>query len=334
LNGLKPLKPRRKVPTGAALTTHARANPKARIRKKIVNGGGGSLRGLREVLLACAACALMSVCASAQTLERVFIKGARLTHGGYVVTRAVVEREGESRAVISRGGRELVRLTDGAPRDYATRIGLFPFLGRGVKQLVVEQYTGGAHCCTVYHVYDLGAELRTLFDGGEYGVDEIGEDMRVVDIDGDGRYEFTLDVMAFDYFLTSHAGSVFPTAVFAYDERAGKYLPANPKFSAYLLRGVEREARKVEETNRRTVFRQPRVRQTFHGEHFRTVLDVLLKYVYAGEERKGWAFFEKNYMLSDKAEVEAGVKAKLLESAVYRATYGLAPLKKEETDAR
>jgi hypothetical protein len=289
------------------------------------------LRGLREVLFACAACALVSVCAPAQTLERVFIKGTQLTYGGYVVTRTVSEQEGASLAVISRGGRELVRLADGAPRDYATRIGLFPLLGGG-KQLVVEQYTGGAHCCTVYRVYDLGAQLRTLFDGDEFGVDEIGEDINVVDIDRDGRYEFTQMVMAFDYFMTSHAGSVFPTAVFAYDDAAGRYVPSNRKFSAYLLRGVARDVRKVEALNRRLTKKERA--GTFHGEHFRTVLDVLLKYVYAGEEGKGWKFFDSHYMLADKSEVEAGVKSKLNESAIYRATYGLAPLKREEANAR
>lgn len=290
------------------------------------------MKGWREVLFACAACALVSVCASAQTLERAFIKGTRLSYGGYVVTRAVVEREGESRAVISRGGRELLSLNDGAPRDYATRIGLFPFLGRDGKQLVVEQYTGGAHCCTVYRVFELGAQLRTLFDGDEYGVDEIGEDMKVLDIDGDGRREFTLNVMAFDYFMTSHAGSVFPTAVFAYDERAGRYVPSNKKFSAYLLRGIARDVQKVKALNRRLTKEE---RATgFHGEQFSAALEVLLKYVYAGEEQKGWEFFDANYALGDKAEVEAGVKAKLLESAVYRATYGLAPLTNDETDAR
>lgn len=303
-----------------------------RVGRKTLNGGGVKLRGWREVLLACAACAAVSVCASAQTLERAFIKGTRLTYGGYVVTRAVAEREGESRAVISRGGRELVRLKDGAPRDYATRIGLFPFLGRGGRQLVVEQYTGGAHCCTVYRVYDLGAQLRTLFDGEEYGVDEIGEDMTPVDIDGDGRYEFTLDVMAFDYFLTSHAGSVFPTAVFAYDERAGKYLPANRKFSAYLLRGVGRDAAKARALGRRMT-KEERA-GGFHGEHFRSVLDVLLKYVYAGEEQKGWAFFESNYVLRDKAEVEAAVKTRLKQSAVYCAAYGCTPEEKTEPEGR
>jgi hypothetical protein len=290
------------------------------------------LKGPREFLFACAACALAAACAGAQTLERVFIKGSRLTYGGYVVTRVVSEHEGESRAVITRGGRELVRLTDGAPRDYATRVGLFPFLGGKGKQLVVEQYTGGAHCCTVYRVYELGPQLRALFDGDEYGIDEIGEDMNVVDIDRDGRHEFTLTVMAFDYFMTSHAGSVFPTAVFAYDEGAGKYVPANRKFSAYLLRGVARDIGKVEALNRRLT-REERA-GAFHGEHFRVVLDVLLKYVYAGEERKGWDFFNSHYMLADKAEVEAGVKEKLKESAVYRATYGLAPSKQEETAAR
>jgi hypothetical protein len=295
-----------------------------------LKGGGVSLRVRHEVLLACVVCALAAVCVSAQTLERVFIKGGRLTYGDYVVTRTI--SEGESRAVVSRGGRELVRLTDGAPREDATRVGLFPFLGGKSKQLVVEQYTGGAHCCTVYRVYDLGAELRALFDGDEYGVEEIGEDMTLVDIDGDGRYEFTQDVMAFDYFMTSHAGSVFPLAVFAYDERAEKYVPSNRKFAAYLLRGVARDIGKVEALNRRLT-RAERA-STFHGEHFTEVMDVLLKYVYAGEERKGWAFFGSHYMLADKAEVEAAVKKRLKESAVYCATYGCTPEEKTEQAGR
>lgn len=288
-----------------------------------------SLSCLRTVLSVCAACALVSVCASAQTLERVFIKGTRLNYGGYVVTRTLDEQA--SSAVISRGGRELARVADGAPRDYATRIGLFPFLGGGGRQLVVEQYTGGAHCCTVYRVYDLGAELRTLFDGDEFGIDEIGEDMKVLDIDGDGRREFTLTVMAFDYFMTSHAGSVFPTAVFAYDEGARRYVLANRKFSAYLLRGVGRDARKVEALNRRLT-KEERA-GAFHGEHFCSVLDVLLKYVYAGEEGKGWAFFETHYMLSDKSEVEAGVKERLKQSAIYCAVYGCTPEEKTQEAA-
>jgi hypothetical protein len=287
-----------------------------------------SVRGWRELLLACAACASAAVCASAQTLERVFIKGDRLTYGNYVVTRTIVEQEGESRAVISRGGRELVRLTDGVPREDATRIGLFPLLGGGGRQLLVEQYTGGAHCCTVYRVYDLGPELRVLFDGNDYGVEEIGEEMTLADIDGDGRYEFTQSVMAFDYFLTSHAGSVFPTAVFAYDEAAGRYAPANRRFSAYLLRPVARDIAKVEALNRR-MSRAERA-GTFHGEHFTAVMEVLLKYVYAGEEKKGWDFFATHYLLRDRAEVEAKVKEHLRESAVYRATYGLTPPKREE----
>ena len=286
------------------------------------------MKGGRELVLACAACALAAVCAHAQTLERVFIKGARLAYGGYVVTRTVDESVGESRAVISRGGRELARLADGAPRDYATRVGLFPFLGGPGRQLVVEQYTGGAHCCNIYRVYGLGAKLRTLFDGDEYGVEEIGGDMNVVDIDRDGRYEFTLAVMAFDYFLTSHAGSVFPVAVFAYDEGARKYVPSNKKFSSYLLRGVARDVREVEALNRRMT--REEIESGFHGEHFRAVMGVLTKYVYAGEEEKGWAFFNTHYMLADKSEVEAAVKKRLKESAVYCAVYGCTPEEREE----
>jgi hypothetical protein len=282
------------------------------------------LRHLREFLLSFVACALVSVCAPAQTLERAFVKGPRLTYGGYVVTRAIVKREGESRAVISRGGREVVRLADGAPRPDATRIGLFPFLGGGVgKQLVVEQYTGGAHCCTVYRVYELGPELRTLFDGDEYGIDELGEDMNVVDIDRDGRYEFTLSVMTFDYFMTSHANSVFPTAVFAYDERARRYGIANRKFSAYLLRGVESDVRAIEARGRRLTKEERAA--AFHGEHFREVMDVLLKYAYAGEPQKGWDFFDSHYLLADKVEVATEAVSKMEASPLYRIANGIVP---------
>jgi hypothetical protein len=288
---------------------------------------------LREFLFACAACALASVCAHAQTLERAFIEGRRVEYGGYTIERVVDDGAGESRAVVTRAGRELVRLADGAPRPDSTRLALFPLLGRGAgRQLVVEQDTGGAHCCTIYRVYDLGAEPRALFDGADYGIDEIGDDMSVADIDGDGRYELAQDVMAFDYFQTSHAGSVFPVVVFAYDERAGRYLPANRRFSAYVLRGIARDVRRAEATGRRLT---PDERASeFHGEHFTAVMQALLKYVYAGEEAKGWAFFDAHYRQADKAALKEAVRQKLLESAVYRATYGLAPLKKDDTDAR
>jgi len=294
--------------------------------RKAFNGGCEELKFTREFLFACVACLLATVCAHAQTLERVFIKGSRLTYGGYTITREI--GGGESRAVISRGRRELARLVSGAPRTDATRVGLFPLLGTRGRQLIVEQDTGGAHCCSIYRVYDLGANLRTLFDGDEYGVEEVGGEMNVIDIDHDGRYEFTQAVMAFDYFLTSHAGSVFPVAVFAYDEGARKYVPANKRFSSYLLRGVARDVREVETLNRRMT--REEIASGFHGEHFRAVMNVLTKYVYAGEEEKGWAFFKTHYMLADKSEVEAAVKKRFKESAIYCAVYGCTPEEKEE----
>lgn len=284
------------------------------------------MKPTREFLFACVACLLASVCADAQTLERVFIKGSRLTYGGYTVTREI--GGGESRAVIRRGRRELARLTSGAPRTNATNIGLFPLLGGRGRQLIVDQDTGGAHCCDIYRVYDLGAKLRTLYDGDDYGIEEVGGEMNIVDIDRDGRYEFTQSVMAFDYFLTSHAGSVFPVAVFAYDASAGKYVPANKRFSSYLLRGVARDVREVEALNRRMT--REDIASGFHGEHFRAVMGVLTKYVYAGEEEKGWAFFNTHYLLADKSEVEAAVKKRLKESAIYCATYGCTPEGKEQ----
>lgn len=55
--------------------------------------------------------------------------------------------------------------------------------------------------------------------------------------------------------------------------------------------------------------------------HLADVLEVLLSYVYAGEEREGWEFYEAAYRLPDKAEVKREVEAVLRLEPVYRFMY-------------
>ena len=64
----------------------------------------------------------------------------------------------------------------------------------GIPDLLINQWTGGAHCCTTYRLFQLGGEFRFLgaVDAGDY-------DSRIADLDGDGNWEFIVHDWAYAY---------------------------------------------------------------------------------------------------------------------------------------
>ncbi|MBN1364560.1 MAG: hypothetical protein JW976_07135 [Syntrophaceae bacterium] len=56
--------------------------------------------------------------------------------------------------------------------------------GDGIPEIIIEQYSGGAHCCYSYDIFSLGKKLRLIdsLDGTHSTFD-------FEDLDGDGKYE-------------------------------------------------------------------------------------------------------------------------------------------------
>jgi hypothetical protein len=89
-------------------------------------------------------------------------------------------------------------------------------LGGDVEpEVVVDSYTGGAHCCIVSDVlYFTGAAYaRAEHDWGSYGY-------ALQDLNGDGHPELNGYDAAFEDAFTSHAASFAPPLVLAYDPSA------------------------------------------------------------------------------------------------------------------
>lgn len=250
-------------------------------------------------------------------LEAVFIKEDRLSYAGYDVERSFDEAKHESSATIKKNGKVLATLNNGGLFKESTRMGLFPFLGGETKQLIILQYTGGAHCCWIYKIYDFTPRLRLIFDGEKYGIDSIGYELNPDDMDGDGRYEFTQAVMTFDYFHMSHSVSVFPSAVFSYDEKRGIYLPANQKFSSRVLQGLEEDLKRVEDEGGKLQPGDVIAKERYLS----TVLRVTLKYIYAGQATAGWEFYDREYQLSNRGEIKADIRTALKSDPIYRSIY-------------
>ncbi len=274
------------------------------------------LRSVLNILLL--SLLLAPVPLAAQTLDQILTGGDRLTHADYEVTRSYNAQTERSTATISRRGRVLATFNEGGGPDRdSTRIGLFSLLGGGTQQLIIEQYSGGAHCCWRYWIYNLTPVFRRIYDSAAYGANQLGYQLNIADLNRSGQYELIQSVMSFDYFELPHAQSPFPPAVFQYQWRSGRYQLANRRFPDYVLRDVAEHIREVQGLNRRL---NPGSEQ-FRENYLAAMLQVVLKYIYAGREREAWEFYDREYRLPDKEEMRGKIRRQLRTSAIYNALY-------------
>ena len=217
-----------------------------------------------------------------------------------------------SYAVIKRNGKVVAQFN--GPYFSAgnfTDFGLFDFLGDGSQELIVSTtvFRGGSHW-----VVSFVPEFSVLFDSEEFGVGR--EEFCVVDIDKDGIYEISLPVTAFYEMQDKmYIGEIpLPEIIFKYDPRKKKYLPANGLYLDYTMRGLDEEMRKLDQ----------------EGNYLSRRLRILLRYIYAGREDEGWAFFDSAYQQPDKVEIKARIQSVLNLQPVYKylkAPRGAEPLK-------
>src|ERR1043166_3271297 len=80
------------------------------------------------------------------------------------------------------------------------KYGTIDLLGTKTLQLVIFTYSGGAHCCYDYAIYDLKPNLRLIYDSTNYNsANDIGDGLVPVNLNGEGVFEFYRNVIAFDY---------------------------------------------------------------------------------------------------------------------------------------
>jgi len=95
--------------------------------------------------------------------------------------------------------------------------------GDGEPEVILDLYTGGAHCCYVSRFYRWGDATyvpadRNFADPG----------YEIADLDGDGVKELITADAAFGYAFTAFAGSLMPIRI--YDLRAGKWALVTTRF--------------------------------------------------------------------------------------------------------
>ncbi|WOD40988.1 hypothetical protein [Nodosilinea sp. E11] len=107
-------------------------------------------------------------------------------------------------------------------------IDLIDLDSNGTAEVVVQTFTGGAHCCMAYTTYawqdgQFNPIYFSYLDGG-------GGEFK--DLNGDGKMEFVTLDNAFFYSFSSYAGSYPPSVILTYDN--GQYRDTTTQFTNYI----------------------------------------------------------------------------------------------------
>lgn len=241
-----------------------------------------------------------------------FVKENHLYYNSYNITKLKKKARLEegtqvdvSYAVVKKG-KNLVAKVDGLYSGLGneTNFALFPLLGGKRKQLIIAQIIPRS---SRYWIASLTPKLQIIFDSNNYKVGE--EDLQVIDIDKDGVYEISLPLVEpfWGFNKISMSENPRPEIIFKYNKKTKKYFPANVLFQKYLLQGIETEINKLASNN--------------ESYYFSSRLSILLRYIYAGKEKEGWAFFNKSYNYPDRKNVILKIKSTLKREAIYKFIY-------------
>ena len=176
--------------------------------------------------------------------------------------------------------------------------------GSGYPNLVIERYSGGAHCCFETFVYDLAETFLPISLPASPGGNAPGE---FVDLDGDSVFEFWTRDDSFAYAYCCYADSPCVPVVLVYDSEQGRYIP-----KSYAYPEVYRSEIRLD-TERAKLALTGGGDASWDGTPKCEVLPLILDYLYSGDPDAAWKALETYYLFPDKdafrAEIEAVVGA-------------------------
>ena len=149
--------------------------------------------------------------------------------------------------------------------------------GDGIPDLVVEGYSGGAHCCNDYLIFSLGEQFQKI--AHLYGGDSSFE---FKDIDGDGVYEIIGRDWTFAYWETSFAASPAPEIILYYKDN--KY-----KLACGLMRESHPEFMDKFDKKLEMIKSDP----AWTDEVPSSLWGYMLDLIFTGNSKKAYEFFDR-----------------------------------------
>ncbi len=245
--------------------------------------------------------------------------GKMLFYFDYTVEKRVEVDDGFENHIMvlkKKTGEEVKRFEWGSNIEDMNGWRIIDLIRGGNKELIITQYSGGAHCCEYNWVYSYESDIKVVLNSYDYGT--LGFMSEPEDLNGDGNCELLFQNLTFTYFYRCcYAASPANAIIFEYDPAKGRYGVQNIKFSDYLLNegmdSIEISPEFLElEKGDDPEYVDP------GGYYLGSILSEVIPYLYCGEEEKGWELFDKTYILKDKEEIKELIIEKLQEDPCYK----------------
>lgn len=178
----------------------------------------------------------------------------------------------------------------------------------GYPEVIIESYTGGAHCCIGTKVYSLGENPVLILEKPESNAGG-----KFQDLDGDKIYEYITydDIFAYQY--CPYSGSAFAKVIMAYDIKQEKYLPASPHFPEAYTDDIKKHTQNAN--------RVAKAGTSENGEWDETtkcsILPMLLDYIYLGDYETARTELDRTYQFNDKKRFWNEVMLIVQDSSLY-----------------
>jgi hypothetical protein len=157
----------------------------------------------------------------------------------------------------------------------------------GYPDLVVETYSGGAHCCFGTQVFSLRPSGATLIlrkpESNAGGTFE--------DLDADRISEFVTYDDTFAYQYCPYAAGVLVKAILAYDPGQDHYIPASPRFADQYAEEIAANEQRAQYT--------PGELGEWDGTNICAILPLALDYLYTGQPERAQSEFASRYSGAD-----------------------------------
>ena len=202
---------------------------------------------------------------------------------------------------ISAAGQATVQINDATGLDPLTGQDI---IGEGHPSVIVQTYSGGAHCCFSTYAYDLGPTLSLVL---QTPMSNCGGEFR--DLDGDGVYEYVTCDDSFAYGFCPFAGSPMVLVIMQYGQGQG-YVPASPAWAEQYADDIARDTVLAEQGKAGEMGEEDSTTKC-------SVLPVVLDYLYSGDVDGAWAELERVYPYDDRAAFRAQIEEILGKSPFY-----------------
>jgi hypothetical protein len=169
--------------------------------------------------------------------------------------------------------------------------------GDGKPELIVQGFSGGAHCCYTYRIVGLTQGMPLIR--------EIHNQVPVVfKARDDGAVELNTGDGVFDYFLIPHANAVIPQLFFRLDGK--ELVDLGPQHLSDYDREIEK-ARSQLNAEDLDKLKKSNYSEGMLFDQLATVqkvITIVLNYLYSGRQDEAWRTLDEMWPPSDKERVE------------------------------